>query len=124
MQIKDPRAEASFKEALRLKPDYAEAHYNLGLALLQMGKKEESDSEIEKAYQLAPHLKTTTTKVPHGSGRHQRTSSSGGGKLARKVKEFCRAQRRQFYREIFPKSGLFLFEVLSQAEKRALTVVC
>ena len=35
--------------ALRLKPDYAEAHYNLALALLQNGKKEESNSEFKKA---------------------------------------------------------------------------
>ena len=58
MQMKDSKAEVAFKEALRLKPDYAEAHYNLGLALLQTGKKEESNSEFEKAYQLAPHLRT------------------------------------------------------------------
>ena len=67
MQMKDSKAEGAFKEALRLKPDYAEAHYNLALALLQTGKKEESNSEFEKAYQLAPHLKTTTKEKPNGS---------------------------------------------------------
>jgi Flp pilus assembly protein TadD len=67
MQMKDPKAETTFKEAIRLKPDYAEAHYKLGLALLQTGKKEESDSEFEKAYELAPYLKTRAAEAPQRS---------------------------------------------------------
>jgi Flp pilus assembly protein TadD len=59
MQMKDSTAEVAFKEALRLKLDYAEAHYNLALALLQTGRKEESNTEFQKAYQLAPHLRAT-----------------------------------------------------------------
>src|SRR5437016_4314377 len=39
-------AQAAFREALHLKKDYAEAHYNLGLALLQAGKSEEARSEM------------------------------------------------------------------------------
>ena len=68
MQMKDSKAEASFKEAVRLKPDYAEAHYNLALALLQTGRKAESNSEFEKAYQLAPDLKTRAAEGPQGTG--------------------------------------------------------
>ena len=67
MQMKDSNAEVAFKEALRLKPDYAEAHYNLGLAPLQAGRKEGSSSEFEKANQLAPHLRTTAKDKPNGS---------------------------------------------------------
>src|SRR5881397_3561574 len=47
-------AEASFREALRLKPDYAEAHYNLGLALLQAGQRAAAIEHLAKAWQLDP----------------------------------------------------------------------
>jgi tetratricopeptide (TPR) repeat protein len=43
--------------ATRLKPSYAEAHYNLALALRQEGKKADSQQELEKAYQLSPDLR-------------------------------------------------------------------
>ena len=39
-QGKREEAIAEFREAIRLKPDYAEAHYNLGLALAAQGKPE------------------------------------------------------------------------------------
>jgi Tfp pilus assembly protein PilF len=51
------RAQAEFLEAVRLKPRYAEAHYNLALALHQEGKEEESRAEFEKAYEIAPELR-------------------------------------------------------------------
>ena len=50
-------AQAEFIEAVRLKPRYAEAHYNLALALHQEGKEEESRAEFEKAYEIAPELR-------------------------------------------------------------------
>jgi Tfp pilus assembly protein PilF len=50
-------AEAEFREAVRLKPDYAEAHYNLGLTLHQDGKESESGAEFEKAYAISPDLR-------------------------------------------------------------------
>jgi Flp pilus assembly protein TadD len=49
---------------LRLKPDYAEAHYNLGLALIEAGKPVEARAEMEKAYRLAPYLKTLLRETP------------------------------------------------------------
>jgi len=58
LQAGDVRmAQAEFVEAVRLKPRYAEAHYNLALALHQEGKEEESRAEFEKAYEIAPELR-------------------------------------------------------------------
>jgi Tfp pilus assembly protein PilF len=52
------KAKTEFKEALRIRPSYAEAHYNLALALRQEAKTAEAQQEFEKAYQLAPELKS------------------------------------------------------------------
>jgi Tfp pilus assembly protein PilF len=52
-----PAAVAEFAEAVRLKPQYAEAHYNLALALQQQGKAEESHAEFERAFEIAPELR-------------------------------------------------------------------
>ncbi len=40
---------AEFRTAIRLKPDFAEAHYNLGIALRAEGKREEAVAEFRKA---------------------------------------------------------------------------
>lgn len=42
-----PDAAAEFKRATDLKPQYAEAHYNLGVAYLQLGKKSEAQQELQ-----------------------------------------------------------------------------
>jgi Tfp pilus assembly protein PilF len=54
-------ADAEFRQAIRLKPNYAEAHYNLALALHQENKEAESRAEYEKAYVLAPELRNAST---------------------------------------------------------------
>jgi len=46
----------------RLKPRYAEAHYNLALALHQEGKEAESHAEFEKAYEIAPELRNSAAR--------------------------------------------------------------
>jgi spermidine synthase len=45
---------SQFKTAIKLKPDYAEAHNNLGAALSAMGKKEEAISHYKMAIQVNP----------------------------------------------------------------------
>ena len=37
-------AEASYREAIALKPDYAAAHYNLGNTLQEAGRSEEAEN--------------------------------------------------------------------------------
>jgi Flp pilus assembly protein TadD len=49
-----PGAIEAYREALALEPQHAEAHYGLGLALLQSGDAEGAAAEIESALSLAP----------------------------------------------------------------------
>ena len=49
-----PEAVGQFEEALRQKPDFAEAHYNLGYALAQLGRMPEAIGHLEQAAQLKP----------------------------------------------------------------------
>ncbi len=47
-------AVASYEQALRLKPDYAEAHNNLGIALMEQGRLEEAVASYEQALRVKP----------------------------------------------------------------------
>jgi len=49
-----PEAIAELNEALRLRPDYVEAHNNLGNALLQSGRIDEAIVEYEEVLRLRP----------------------------------------------------------------------
>ena len=49
---KVPEAIAQHEQALRLKPDYAEAHNNLGVALNQAGRVQEAIPHFEQALRL------------------------------------------------------------------------
>jgi tetratricopeptide (TPR) repeat protein len=46
----------AYRAVLKLKPDYVEAHANLGVVLARLGKYEEAIVAYETAYRLAPHL--------------------------------------------------------------------
>ena len=45
---------AAFRAAIRIRPDYAEAHNNLGLVLIQSGNDEEGIAALREAVRLAP----------------------------------------------------------------------
>ena len=44
-----------FEQALRIKPNYAEAHYNVGTALLQMSRPQEAIARYEQALRIKPN---------------------------------------------------------------------
>jgi cytochrome c-type biogenesis protein CcmH/NrfG len=49
-------AVAAYREAVRVKPDYAEACYNLATALQAQEKFDEADEAYEKAKRLKPDI--------------------------------------------------------------------
>ena len=51
----DAEAIAAFRNAIKLKPDYAEAHYYLGKALEREDKEAEAAAEYDKALSLKPN---------------------------------------------------------------------
>jgi tetratricopeptide (TPR) repeat protein len=51
---KPTEAAAHFERALRLKPDYAEAHYNLGNALMDSGRMLDAIGHYEQALRITP----------------------------------------------------------------------
>jgi len=53
---------AKFREAIRLAPDNAQAHFQLALALRRIGHQDEASREFDTARRLAPYLRATTTR--------------------------------------------------------------
>ena len=49
-------AEVSYRQAITLKPDYAEAHYNLGVTLQQQSRIEEAEASLRQAIAFKPDL--------------------------------------------------------------------
>ena len=52
-------AEVSYRQAIELKPDYAEAHYNLGNTLKELGRLKEAEVSYKKALSIDPTRKKT-----------------------------------------------------------------
>ncbi|MGB3460153.1 MAG: tetratricopeptide repeat protein [Halobacteriota archaeon] len=49
-------AEKECREAIRIYPDFAKAHYNLGNLLSDMGRKEDAEAEYREAIGINPHF--------------------------------------------------------------------
>ena len=49
-------AAASYREAARLSPAFAHAHYNLGMALLRLDDAKSAQAEFAEAHRLDPSL--------------------------------------------------------------------
>jgi tetratricopeptide (TPR) repeat protein len=49
-----PEAVAQYEHAVRIKPDYVEAHFNLGLALEKLGRTSEAIEHYQQALKLRP----------------------------------------------------------------------
>jgi tetratricopeptide (TPR) repeat protein len=45
-----------WEQALRIKPDYADAHYNFGVALERAGRVQEAISHYKQAVRIKPDL--------------------------------------------------------------------
>jgi peroxiredoxin len=54
-QKKLQEAEAALRQAVTVKADFAESHYNLGIVLLQQNRDPEGIAEIKKYLELAPN---------------------------------------------------------------------
>lgn len=54
---------AAFREAIRLRADYAEAHNNLGLVVIQAGNDEEGIAALREAVRLAPAYAEARTNL-------------------------------------------------------------
>jgi tetratricopeptide (TPR) repeat protein len=52
-----------YEQALLIKPDYADAHYNLGGALGQAGRMQEAIGQYEQALRLKPDYAEARAKL-------------------------------------------------------------
>jgi tetratricopeptide (TPR) repeat protein len=76
---------ADFEQALQLKPDYAEAHYNLGKALARSGRLPEAIDQYEQALRLRPDQADTYDNL--GNALYQQ------GQVAEAIEQYQQALR-------------------------------
>jgi len=63
-----------FREALRINPDFAEAHYNIGAALAWQGKLDEGIRHFREALRINPALTEARTGLETVMRRKQKGS--------------------------------------------------
>jgi tetratricopeptide (TPR) repeat protein len=72
-------AVTSYAKALLIKPDYVEAHYNMGVALNDLGKHEEAIASYTKAVQIKPDYAATHNNLGNALkalGKHEEAIAS------------------------------------------------
>jgi predicted TPR repeat methyltransferase len=65
-------AEKSYSKAIAIKPEYAEAYYNLGITLQELGKLEDAETSYYKAIAIKPEYAEAHSNLGntlHGLGR-------------------------------------------------------
>jgi Flp pilus assembly protein TadD len=80
----DPAAIAAFREAIRISPDYADAHANLGAALIPTDA-EQAIHELENAVSLAPGSTEAQFNLATAYGSSPKYGPSKEIELLRKV---------------------------------------
>ena len=69
----------SLKEAIRIKPDYADAHVNLGVAYNKLGQYQEAIPFLKEAIRIRPDLAEAHNNLGaayHDLGQHQNSITS------------------------------------------------
>jgi Flp pilus assembly protein TadD len=82
---------AHYQAALQIKPDYAEAHNNLGNALLQKGRVDEAITHYQAALQIKPDYAEAQNNLAWVLATSPQTSLRNGSKaveLAQRANQF------------------------------------
>ena len=75
---------SAFREAIRLRPDFAEAHNNLGLVLVQSGDDAGGIAEFREAMRHGEGLRGRARQSRRGPRPHRRRGSRAGAREGRR----------------------------------------
>jgi len=78
---------------LRIKPDYAEACYNLGLALLRLGRLPEATTYYEQAVRIRPDYAMTHSNVYAMAHNNLGNALLQAGKVQEAIQQYEQALR-------------------------------
>ena len=91
-------AEGHFREAIRLDPDFAEAHHDLGIAYARQGQMDQAVAELKQALRLRPDYPAALENLSRIEARPGPASASAAAEGESAELERGRAVVRQFYR--------------------------
>lgn len=106
---KPSEADAHSRQAIQLKPDYAEANLNLGIALYREGKPAEAIRRFEYALQLKPDY----AEAEHNLG----LALADEGRLSEAIQHYDRALRlKSDYADAYNNLGVALYRQQKSSE--------